>query len=52
MRGEDKYIFPAVAGDIGTPPHAWGRSEHTSRNTETLRYTPTCVGKILRKPLF
>ena len=31
----------------GSPPHAWGQSEHRFRRHRTIRFTPTCVGTMM-----
>ena len=49
MRGEDHprvYLF--VPPD-GSPPHAWGRRVSPHPASRLIRFTPTCVGKTLRR---
>ena len=36
---------------IGSPPHAWGKCRTSYNRQSTSRFTPTCVGKIGRRPL-
>ena len=45
MRGEDSNGMSPAKGNLGTPPHAWGRPLTSPGKSEYWRNTPTCVGK-------
>ena len=47
MRGENDFILCLIIAAVGSPPHAWGKSHCKIRTYSGLRFTPTCVGKIL-----
>jgi len=49
MRGENLHASTSQHGADGTPPHAWGKRVIINQRTGNLRYTPTCVGKTMRK---
>ena len=46
MRGENSMVMKRVATLFGSPPHAWGKYNSTSKWETRTRFTPTCVGKI------
>ena len=46
MRGENEAVYLPVRTPTGSPPHAWGKSKMMMNFSDTLRLTPTCVGKI------
>ena len=45
MRGEDSSRGAYGVPFLETPPHAWGRPLGLYVETDTIRNTPTCVGK-------
>ena len=48
VRGED-FVIPARKFlQRGSPPRAWGRSQHERWLIQLHRFTPTCVGKMPR----
>ena len=55
-QGSGSSVHPHVRGEsvekgaesilaFGSPPRAWGKRRHYDKPSETLRFTPTCVGK-------
>ncbi len=48
MRGEYNGITDGLVKNDGSPPRAWGILVAASRTHEAKRFTPTCVGNILR----
>ena len=47
VRGENSLSTCSSAFPIGSPPRAWGKSTGLHIVLFPLRFTPTCVGKIL-----
>ncbi len=47
VRGEDIYKRSQRGISRETPPRAWGRHTRKKKKFDTLRNTPTCVGKTL-----
>ena len=45
VRGEDLFRPLGELRVIETPPRAWGRHPFFDTNPDTMRNTPTCVGK-------
>ena len=49
MRGENKKPNVIFTIEFGSPPHAWGKWHYIRYMDDMVRFTPTCVGKILLK---
>ncbi len=45
VRGEDRVLLLLHGLYAETPPRAWGRPVPASFSSDTMRNTPTCVGK-------
>ena len=48
MRGDNRRSCEAVMPKAGSPPHAWGQSLGGRLCYIFTRFTPTCVGTIIR----
>ena len=44
MRGDNEARQLVALPLSGSPPHAWGQCRRTDTATDTMRFTPTCVG--------
>ena len=45
-RGENVYADQYAQEGRGSPPQAWGKCGHKDHALDTVRFTPTGVGKI------
>ena len=52
MRGENVVSCGVSCGAFGSPPHAWGKFLSILSATIAIRFTPTCVGKIILRRSF
>ena len=48
VRGEETNPAVDKVNPHGSPPRAWGREGARPRDRQSVRFTPTCVGKSLR----
>ena len=50
--GRFRQVLTLTVGLFGSPPRAWGRCGRAVLGNGYLRFTPTCVGKILAQIVF
>ena len=48
MRGDNPVVRNFHKNDDGSPPHAWGQSIRLPHKRRIDRFTPTCVGTMLK----
>ena len=48
MRGDNLTLLPIPRPGAGSPPHAWGQYDLFHRHRFRVRFTPTCVGTMVR----